>query len=236
MKAEQHARKMNDKVRNINEIIRPIQQRSVLPVKLLDVADIMEYSLPGDESSDGMVASTLIGPGGVEWLNGVFQRHIIILESEMLETAQFAFGPSPIPPISSTRPLYGRLEGRVDSRDSSRSSRTRQLGATPMEADEAGSSTTQSSVVSSVVVVDNRKAERPRETSFGEARYLERVKDLDLKDLACRQELAEILGLKNLSNEDLSRHHCGDWLNAHEAHFLRVRTLETAGLNGIPQK
>ena len=52
------------------------------------------------------------------------------------------------------------------------------------------SSTPQSSVVSSVVVVDNKKkAECPGEAS--RARYLERVKDLDLEDLACRHELAE---------------------------------------------
>ena len=38
MKADQHAREMNEKVRNINEVIRQIQQRSVLPVRLLDVA------------------------------------------------------------------------------------------------------------------------------------------------------------------------------------------------------
>ena len=74
-----------------------------------------------------------------------------------------------------------------------------------MEGDEAGSSKPQSSVMSSVVLVDNRKA-RPGETK--KARYLERVKDLDLEDLACRQELAEILGIKSVSHEDLSRHHC----------------------------
>ena len=91
----------------------------------------------------------------------------------------------------------------------------------------------QISVVSSVVVVDNRKVERPGETS--KARYLERVKDLDLEDLACRQELAEIIGIKNVSHEDLSRHHCVDWLKDHEAHFSRARTLETADLTGIPQ-
>ena len=88
-------------------------------------------------------------------------------------------------------------------------------------------------VVSSVVVVDNRKAERLGETSM--ARYLERVKGLDLEDLACRQELAEILGINVVSNEDLSRHHCVDWLKAQEAHFSRTRTLETADLTGIPQ-
>ena len=102
-----------------------------------------------------------------------------------------------------------------------------------MEGDEAGSFTPQSSIVSSVVVVDNMKVERPGETS--KARYLERVKYLDLENLACRQELAEILGIKNVSNEDLSSHHCVDWLKAHEAHFSRAGTLETADLTGIPQ-
>ena len=112
-----------------------------------------------------------------------------------------------------------------------------------MEGDEAESFTRQSSVVSVssvvvvvvvVVVVDNQKKERPGERS--KARYLERVKNLDLEDLACRQELAEILGLKNLSHEDLSRHHCVDWLKAHEALFLRAKALETAYLTGTPKK
>ena len=66
-----------------------------------------------------------------------------------------------------------------------------------MKAEEAESSTTQSSVVSSVVVVDNKRVERPAEAS--KTRYLERVKELDLEDLECRQELAEGLGLKNVS-------------------------------------
>ena len=91
---------------------------------------------------------------------------------------QFTFGPTPIPRFFATRIQSGRLGARIDSRDSSRSSRTRQLGSKTMEAEEAGSSTPQSSVVSSVVVVDNKKAERPAETS--KARYLERLKELDL--------------------------------------------------------
>ena len=102
-----------------------------------------------------------------------------------------------------------------------------------MEAEEEGSSTPLSPVVSTVVV-DNKKAERYAETS--KARYLKRVKELDLEDLACRQELAEVLGLKNVSHEDLSRHHCVDWLKVHEAHFSRTKTLETADLTGISQQ
>ena len=90
MKADQHATEMNEKVRNINEVIRQIHQRSVLPVRLLDVADMVERSIPDDASSDAIHFDR---PRGTEWLNGVFQRHINMLESDMLETAQFTFGP-----------------------------------------------------------------------------------------------------------------------------------------------
>ena len=103
-----------------------------------------------------------------------------------------------------------------------------------MEAEEAESSTPQSSVVSLVMVVDNRRMERPAETN--RARYLKRIKELDLKDLECRQELAGVLGLKYVSHEDLSRHHCVDWLKAHEAHFSRARMMETSDLTGVPLK
>ena len=67
---------MNEKVRNINEEIRQIQQRSMLPVRLLDVADLMERSLPHVASADGIHFGT---PKGTEWLNGVFQRHLNLL-------------------------------------------------------------------------------------------------------------------------------------------------------------
>ena len=231
MKADQHAIEMNEKVRNLNEIIRQIHQRSVLPVRLLDVADQMVRSFPENVSSDGIHFDR---PRGVEWLNNVFQRHISALEADLLETAQFTFGPPPNPPFLATRPLSSRLGARVDSRDSSRSSRTRLPGSTPMEAEEAESSTPQSSVVSSVVVVDNKRVERPAETS--RTRYLEKIKELDLEDLECRQELAKALGLKHVSHEELSRHHCVDWLKAHETHFSRARMMETADLTDIPVK
>ena len=103
-----------------------------------------------------------------------------------------------------------------------------------MERDKEEYSTPQSSVVSSVVMVDNKK----KVEGLGEAsrtRYLEQVKDLDLEDLVCRQELTEVVGLKSLSHEDLSNHYCVDWLKAHEAHFSRAKTLKTADLTGIPQ-
>ena len=108
-----------------------------------------------------------------------------------------------------------------------------------MKEDTRDSSTPQSSVVSSVIVMEKVLG---NEKSSGEAlegtrkRYLERVRDLDLKGLACRQELNEVLELKSLSREDLSSHYCVDWLRAHNAHFSRERTLETADLTGVPRR
>ena len=103
MKADQHAIEMNTKVRNLNEIIRQIHQRSVLAVELLDVAEQMRRSVfPDDASSDGIHFDR---PRGVEWLNDVIQRHISALEAELLETAQVTFGPPPNPPFS-TQELY----------------------------------------------------------------------------------------------------------------------------------
>ena len=96
MKTDQHAMEMNEMVRTINEICRLIQQRSVLPVRLLDVADMMERSFPDDASSDSIHFDW---SKGSEWLNGVFQRHITGLESDLLETAQFTLGP-PLYPLS----------------------------------------------------------------------------------------------------------------------------------------
>ena len=89
------------------------------------------------------------------------ETHKNTLEADLLELAQFTFGPPPVPLFFATRPLSNRLGVRVDSRDSSRSSRTRLPGSTTMEAEEAESSTPQSSVVSSVVVVDHKRVEKP---------------------------------------------------------------------------
>ena len=168
----------------------------------------------------------------MEWLNDVFERHISALEADLLETAQLTFGPPPNPPFLATRTPSCRLGARVDSIDSSRSSRTRLPGSAPMKAEEATSPTPQSSVVSSVVLVESKRVERPAETS--RTRYLEKVKELDLEDLECRQELAEALGLEHVSHEDLSRHQCVDWLKAHETHFSRARKMEAANRTEIP--
>ena len=141
---------------------------------------MMERSFPEDASSDGIY---FYRPKSVEWLNNVFQRHISMLEADLLETAQFTFGPPPMPPFFTTRPLFSRLGARIESRDSSGSSRTRSQGSTPMEAEGGESSTPQSSVVSSVVVVDSKRVERPAESS--RTRYLEKIKELNSEDLAC---------------------------------------------------
>ena len=82
MMADQNAREMNERVRNINETIRQIQHRSVLPLRVLDVARMMELSLPADASTDGIHFDR---PRGTEWLNGVFQRHVNFLESDLVE-------------------------------------------------------------------------------------------------------------------------------------------------------
>ena len=103
-----------------------------------------------------------------------------------------------------------------------------------MEAGEVESPTPQSSVVSSVVVVESKRVEKPAEAS--RTRYLEKVKELDLENLECRQELAESLGLKHVSHEDFSKHQCVGWLKAHETHFSRTRMMETAHLTGIPMR
>ena len=69
----------------------------------------------------------------------------------------------------------------------------------------------ESSVVSSVMVVEKKKNVKASEGGeSSKARYLERVNDLDLEDLACRRELMEVLGLKSLSHEDQSAHYCMD--------------------------
>ena len=63
-------------------------------------------------------------------------------------------------------------------------------------------------------------------------RYLERVKELDLENLACRQELSEVLGLKNVSHEDLSRHHCMDkMVKGPRGTFLKNQDIGDSRLN-----
>ena len=77
-----------------------------------------------------------------------------------------------------------------------------------MESEEVTSSTPPGSVISSVVVAESKRVERPMETT--RLRYPEKVKGLDLEGLECRQELAETLGIERVSHEDLSRYPCVD--------------------------
>ena len=232
MMFNQHALEMNEKVRNLNKVIRDIHRKSVLPVRLLDVAERMEKEgFPEDTSNDGIHFDR---PRGAEWLNDVFQEHINALEADLLETAQFTLGPPPNPPFLASRALSGRLGTRVDTRDSSRSSQTRLQSATPMESEEVTSSTPPGSAISSVVVAESKREKKSMETA--RLRYPEKVKELDLESLECRRELAETLGIERVSHEDLNRHHCVDWLKAHEAHFSRAKLMETTDLTGIPTK
>ena len=62
MGADQHAVEMNTKVRGLNEAIRKVHQRSVLPLRLLDVAEQMELS--SFLTMHPRMAFTLIGPEG----------------------------------------------------------------------------------------------------------------------------------------------------------------------------
>ena len=174
-----------------------------------------------DTSADGIHFDR---PKGVEWLNDVFQEHINALEADLdlLETAQFTFGPPPNPPFLASRALSSRLGPRVDSRDSSRSNQARLPSAVPMEAEAVTSSTPPASVISSVVVAESKRVERSVETA--RLRYPEKVRGLDLEDLNADENWRKLWVS------------CVDWLKAHETHFSRAKLMETADLTGIPMK
>ena len=72
-------------------------------------------------------------------------------------------------------------------------------------------------------------AEGPEGTS--KARYLERMKDLELEKMACTRDLMEILERKILSHKDLSSHYKLDCLKAHDALFFSRKDLEDGGSN-----
>ena len=99
--------------------------------------------------------------------------------------------------------------------------------------------TPQSSVVSSVEIVEKDQDGKMLAEGTGEfskARNLERVRNLGLKDLACRRELIETREFNSFSVEDINIQFCVDWLKAHEAHFSREKTLWKADSTGIPKK
>ena len=74
---------MNERARHIHGLILEIQRRSIPPLRLLDVAHMMDDFLPVGCSSDGIHFDR---PKGVEWLNKVIQRHINNKKSDLLET------------------------------------------------------------------------------------------------------------------------------------------------------
>ena len=80
MTQDEKAMNMNERVRHINVVIRDIRGKSILPLRFLDVAWMMETSLPGDFPSDGIQFDR---SKGVELLNNVFLRHINSLESSV---------------------------------------------------------------------------------------------------------------------------------------------------------
>ena len=75
-------------------------------MRLLDSARMIDDSLPHYTSSDGIHFDK---PKGTEWLNGVFERHINNMESDLVETGQFIFGQPPITSFFSVRPVTNRL-------------------------------------------------------------------------------------------------------------------------------
>ena len=194
---------MNERVRHISGIKLEIQGSGVLPsLKSLQVASMMEEPLPAGCSSYSI---NFDQPRGVERLIRAFQKHDYNLKSDLLETGQFIFGPLLRPRLFPVGPV----RGTIDYRDTSASSRCRQPGSISLKKDTRGSSTPQSSVVSSVVVVERgneNKSSGEALNGTSKARYPEKIRDLDLTELACRLELIESLELKRLSHEGLIGH------------------------------
>ena len=199
---------MDERVLHINGVLREVQMNSILPLRLLYNWHMIEKSLPDRCASDGIFFDRT---KCAEWLNRVFQRHINSLESHL--HSQFFFWSTSEATFFPARPVEDRLRERIDSRGSSESSGSSQLGSKSIQKNVREASTPQSSVVSSVVIVEKgneNKSSAEGAEGRSKARYLARVKNLDLEELACRRELMEILELKSLSHEDQSSHYCVD--------------------------
>ena len=85
--------------------------------------------------------------------------------------------------------------------------------------------------------MESKRVERPAETS--RSRYVEKVKELDLEDLECRQELAEALGLERVSHEDafLKSENNGDGGSDWDSHKMglgthQLQASQVAGKSG----
>ena len=130
---------------------------------------MMENSLAQNASSDGFQSHNQ-GHGVAEWCLSEKSRPFRIGSGG---NWSFHFWSSP-EAFFLASPMADSLGGRDDSRGNWRSNRSQQLGSTPMERAETESSTPQSSVMSSVVVVDNnKKAGGPGETS--KTKYLKQL-------------------------------------------------------------
>ena len=69
---------------------REVRMNSILPLSLVDVAKLTEDSLPDGCASDD---NHFDRPKGEEWLNKVLESYVNSLESGLLETGRFNFGP-----------------------------------------------------------------------------------------------------------------------------------------------
>ena len=103
------------------------------------------------------------------------------------------------------------------------SRRSRHHGSTSQENETIGSSTLQSSVGESNVILERsnerRIYDRPQEGLI-RTRYLKRIQQIDRQELAFRLEVMEALELKNLSHEDMGIQYCVNWLQPPQAHFF----------------
>ena len=94
------------RVRQIDSAKLDYQRHGNLPIRLIDVARMMEESLPEGCSTDGIHFDR---PKGPEWLNQVFQRHMDKLESDLILLKRFNSSPPHEPPFFPVRHIDFRL-------------------------------------------------------------------------------------------------------------------------------
>ena len=100
MTQDENEMNLNERERQINGLIWEGQMNSILPLRLLVFAHMMEDSLPDGCTSDEIHFDQ---PRGVECLNKIFQRHVNSLESDLLETGQNTFVSPPRPFFSQSK-------------------------------------------------------------------------------------------------------------------------------------
>ena len=151
---------------------------------------------------------------GLERLKKVFRRDINNPELYLLETEKFTFGSPPRLFFFPVRPLEDRLGERIDSRDSSASSRSRQPGSTSLEKRHEGLFV--AAKFGSVVCRSGGEGQREpilRRSPGGH----------ELGQITRESEGPgpEIVGLTARFNGSSRAkvHYCVDRLKAHDAHF-----------------